>query len=228
MKTKLHLPFITMMSIALLLNSCSDDDPTLYQAYGIAFHVVGQAHNFCVITDRGDELIPSENRDDIDTVVRVFATFSFVNEEDNGNSIVDVKLEYLDELLYKEITDDSVSLGDAPIYVKEGNVWQSEFHDVLNIPFEYDGGAVTHLVNLYYNSELSNNDTVTLEFKHNDNADSYSKRLSGLVCFDLESINDYVTVTDSITYKVTFNKGMTDIYMDEFFGVYKSGNYLIE
>ncbi len=222
MKTTKMNVLIALFCGMLLTVSCNDDDsPALFHAYGIAYPVEGESYPFTMNTDLGKVLIPTSSNYNIDTLCRVYATFSFVDEADYGKDSVLVDFKFMNKLLYKKITADSTDLGNSPVYVRKNNISQSKYNNVLNIPFEYEGGNETHRVNLWYNENASTADTLALEFRHNNNADPYSKRLSGLVCFDLNSISEHVNVTDSIVFKVSFNKGTTADFVSEWHGVYK-------
>lgn len=218
----LSLYAIVLFCGTLLLSSCDvDDAPIRYTTYGIAYPVDNESYTFKIKTDNGLVLIPASNNYRVDTISRVYGIFSFVNEADIQNDSAEVKFNYLESILYKQITSEDANLENSLIYVRENYIWQSEYNDVLNIRFEFNGGGEKHLVNLYYNETKSNQDTVLLEFRHNDNNDPHEARLEGLVCFDLKSLDDFITVTDSIVYKITFNKGTTASFIDEWHGVYK-------
>ncbi len=216
------IPILLVLVFTSILSSCNDDDnKTTYQAFGLAYPMSRGGYNFKIVTDNGHVLFPAGSSVTIKNTCRVYSTFTFVNDNDVNKDSAEVNFNYINKLLYKPITNQDTSLGHSPIYVSKNKIWQSQCHPILNIPFEYEGGQEKHMVSLYYNSETSSTDTVMLEFRHNDNSDSYHKRLSGLVCYDLSCIEDFVTVTDSIVYTVTINRGTTQSYINKWSGVYK-------
>lgn len=210
-----------LLAIGTFSSCLKDESKITYQAFGIAHPVVGENYNYKIVTDDGEILIPAGTSYNIKDSCRVYSTFTFVNEDDYKLDSAEVDFIYIEDILYKPITNRDTSLGNSPIYVRKNKIWQSKYHRILNIPFEFDGGKEKHLISLYYNETKSNQDTVLLEFRHNANADPYNQRISGLVSFDLNCIEDFATVNDSIFYTVTINRGTSNLFINEWTGVYK-------
>lgn len=222
-RTKKTASLLALILASLsLIYSCQDEssDPQ-YHTYGLAYPVADREYSFKIVSDGGKTLIPSNSNYTVDSVRRVYTNFSFINQDDVSEDIVDVKFNLINNILYKGITNQDTSLGDDPVYVRKNEVWHSTTNNILNIPFQLSGGNEIHLLHLYYNPIKSVTDTMVLEFRHNANMDPYESLISGLVSFDLNTIEDNVTVTDSLIYKVSFNRGSTSVYAKEWFGIYK-------
>lgn len=216
---------ISIITSAVLLMSCEkEENKVVYHSYGIAYPVEGEDYAFKIKTDLGNTLIPNQANYVIDDITRVYATFSLVNEDESDSDSLEVDFIYMDDILYKNITTADSSLGDDAIYVRQGAVWQSDYNDVLNIAFAYDGRGEIHTVNLYLDTLVNNSDTVHLAFRHNRNADPNNYRVEGLVSFDLKLLQEYMGSKDSIPYQVSINRGTTNTYLNTWMGMYKGVN----
>jgi len=220
---KLKRLFWALMSCVVLTTSCEkEESKTLYHSYGLAIPVEGEAYSFKINTDLGNVLIPQDDDYHLNDTTRVYVQFTMVNEDDSEMDSIEVELKFMDDILYKSITLQDSALGNDPIYVSEDAIWASSYNDILNIPFSFDGGGVTHLVNLYLDSICPTEDTLFMEFRHNANADAFHNRIGGLVSFDLSLMKDYLADKDSLIYIIDINRGHTHSYIDQWQGVYKS------
>lgn len=80
--------------------------------------------------------------------------------------------------------------GNSPIQITAASISQKH----LNIQYEYYGSTnISHRISLVLNSEtqLDENGLLQVEFRHNNQGDTYSERLWGIVSYTLESIPDY-------------------------------------
>ncbi|MCL3779134.1 hypothetical protein EMN47_01925 [Prolixibacteraceae bacterium JC049] len=102
-----------------------------------------------------------------------------------------VKVNALKEILTKSILElteaNKDSIGHDPLRVKD--MWIT--NNYLNFKFDYYGGGKIHFINLVKdpNNATDDNGTILLELRHNENDDYRNNLLTGLVSFDLNSLN---------------------------------------
>ena len=220
---KINKMIVALISALVLLVSCENNDSkTLYHSYGLAYPIEGESYSFKLKTDQGETLIPNQNSYNINDTARVYCTFTLMNEDESELDSVEVDFKMMTEILYKPITTQDSALGNDPVYIRKNEIWQSEYNQLLNVKFAFDGGGETHLINLYLAPTTTlQGDTIALELRHNANADPYHVRMEGLISFDLSLLDQFVTPGDSIYYKVNMERSNTYTYLDHWVGVYK-------
>lgn len=217
----------------LVLVSCTDDEETAttFTSWGIVYDVEGMDYDYKVILDDQTVLIPETSEVDIDLVEmdRVKVYFQFKDESTMGDDSINVNVEYVLVYSIKDVVKQSSpvgidSLGTDAIAVYDGNVWQS--NNLLNIPFAIDVSydyAKVHSVNLVYfpdslSTELGG---VYMELRHNANNDEEDMVVDGFYSFDMESIEPFQNVVDSIPYTIVINPGAFNGAAERFEGYYK-------
>ena len=100
-------------------------------------------------------------------------------------------------MLTDEVAD---SIGNNRIHVHEKDIWIS--NNFLNIYFSYYGGNQVHYLNMikHPNDSVDVDGRLVMEFRHNDNGDSYSYPYDGIVSFDMNSL--YKSGMDSLPFVV--------------------------
>ena len=71
-------------------------------------------------------------------------------------------------------------------------------NDFITFRFFYAGGAKEHMVNLTKHEELTADEKILLEFRHNAYGDPENKSLYGYVSFPLKEV--FNEVTDSVCF----------------------------
>lgn len=121
---------------------------------------------------------------------RVIANYTILSET-SQTATYDyiVKLNDVYEVLTKGIfeitpaTQDSI--GDDYVYIRD--MWIGS--DFLNVRFDYPGGNKVHFINLVSDNQKTYDDgKIHLEFRHNANGDYPHFNLSGIVSFNLKSL----------------------------------------
>jgi hypothetical protein len=121
---------------------------------------------------------------------RVIANYTILAEKPQAASYdYLVKLNDIYEVLTKGIfkitpaTQDSI--GNDYVYIRD--MWIGS--DYLNVRFDYPGGNKVHYINLVSDSLKTYSDgKIHLEFRHNANGDYPHFNLSGIVSFNLKSL----------------------------------------
>ncbi len=121
---------------------------------------------------------------------RVIANYTLLSDKPVGASYNhDIKLNDVYEVLTKGIfkitpaTQDSI--GNDYVYIRD--MWIGS--DYLNVRFDYPGGNKVHYINLVSDSLKTYTDgKIHLEFRHNANDDYPHFNLSGIVSFNLKSL----------------------------------------
>lgn len=121
---------------------------------------------------------------------RVIANYTLLTDKSQGAGYDhDIKLNDVYEVLTKGIfkispaTQDSI--GNDYVYIRD--IWIGS--DFLNVRFDYPGGNKVHFINLVSDSLKTYTDgKIHLEFRHNANGDYPHFYLSGIVSFNIKSL----------------------------------------
>lgn len=191
--------------IAIILSlsvftGCDDDDT---YSYGNLWVAIG------TIEKQGEsDIAYTLKLDDDNTILEPISFgYPYFKTEDNQRVVVNytilgdksttetkkyqVQVNALKEILTKDITnlteENSDSIGNDP--VKVDKAWMT--NNYLSFRFKYYGGSKTHYINLVKNPENKSEkeNEIILELRHNNNDDYAGNVLSGLVSFDLNSLN---------------------------------------
>ncbi len=154
---------------------------------------------------------------------RVIANYTLLSDKPAGASYNhNIKLNDVYEVLTKGIfkitpaTQDSI--GNDFVYIRD--MWIGS--DFLNVRFDYPGGNKIHFINLVSDSRKTYSDgKIHLEFRHNANGDYPHFNLSGIVSFNLKSLQtagksqvdivvhtrEFNMPTSGNTYNLTYKYG---------------------
>jgi hypothetical protein len=201
-----------MALISIGISSCKTEEPeTYWYGYGTYYDSENAAKGFIVTLDDGKILNPVEAsgiHSSVEDSSRVVVTFSIVSEStDTTHANVVEVAEILTKGILQLTENNKDSIGNDAVQLSDDNIWMTENH--LNFVFGYYGGSVTHYINLVkpIGEQLDENGRQILEFRHNDNSDSFNYWILSVVSFDMRSL--YQDGMDSINFVVRA-KGFSD------------------
>ncbi len=211
--------FVLGACILLGFVSCLGDEDNVqkYSAWGIGQEVTGMSYDFKVLLDGGATFIPTNtasNDFDISTGDRLRIFFDVDAGIDiDALDVVSGSLQYIVKYTRKEVLEisDTVpdSLGNDPLGIYASNsIWQTE--SLLTIPFTIDVGnysTTLHSIDLVYfpDSMATLSNGIYLELRHNAEGDGDDQVVSQYACFDMETIEPFQNVTDSVPYTIVIN-----------------------
>lgn len=219
-KKYLFILFFTSLVINILLTSCDNDGYSLGNLngdYGVVNKI--DENNYTVTTDYGNILFPSasnisgaylKNKD------RIIVDYSVLADAP-ADSPYDyfVKVNSIYKILNKDIlpyrAEESDSLGNDPVSI--GKVWIA--NDYITFDFLFLGGASgqRHMVNLVKKPELSSDNRIVLNFRHNAFGDIQKYSLRGLVAFPTSGIIE--SPQDSVPLRIVYKgQGKDEISFD--------------
>ena len=182
-----------MVSLPLVLSSCSDDEKYVYVSPAHTLSVsMGVADGGNIITDKGNVLIPDKSSvgHDLTDGERVFVSSNILEREDENT--YRVRINRYHQLLTKDIVIGSQTgekeFGHAPIQVKDA--WFGGGYLNVRLGIEYNPSSNTsHLVNVIYDDVKSTSDTIFLDLRHNAFADTIRTRIGAATAsFNMEGI----------------------------------------
>lgn len=191
-----------VVSLPLLLSSCSDDEKYVYVSPAHTVSVsMGVADGGNIITDKGNVLVPDKYSvgHDLTDGERVFINCNVLGRE--GENTYRVRINRYHQLLTKDIVVGSQTeekeLGHTPIQVKDA--WFGGGYLNVRLGMEFNPSSNTsHLVNVVYDDVKSTSDTIFLTLRHNAFADTIRTRIGAATAsFNLENI---MSAKDSKVY----------------------------
>ncbi len=198
----------TIIILSTLI-SCNKKDEYSLGEFRVDIATVNKIgeNNYSLQLDNGKKLWPaaSDIRYNSKDNQRVFINYTLLSGEYNGYDHL-VKVNDIWNILTKDIVElnheNESEIGNDPI--KINYIWVA--NDFLNIDFMFNyGGVRPHYINLVdviSDSNLEEEETKTLEFRHNS-YNSESTRLSeGLVSFNLKSLRQIDVDSVNLTIKV--------------------------
>ncbi len=203
--------FLYLAAVTLLF-ACSKNDfeyDNYHNRLGVYEKTGEGREDFQVNLDDGDVVIPTEisgnigEYNDGDRVIVYYSWLSDGSDLDN-DSVIHSAVHGIDKVLTKDVitlTEEiSDSIGNNTIHVHEKDIWIS--NNFLNIYFSYYGRDQVHYLNMikYPNDSLDADGRLVMEFRHNNNGDSFSYPYDGLVSFDMNSL--YKQGIDSLSIAV--------------------------
>lgn len=212
MKTKI-LNLVLVLSLILIMWGCNEDDGYSLNKYWISIATVENPENnsaFIFELDNGTRMWTTAsnfmNFRPVDGQ-RIIANYTILSDKAEGSSYDhDVKLNDFYKVLTKGIfnitheTEDSI--GNDPIRIDD--MWIGS--NYLNVEFVYPGSNRIHYINLVHDStEISADEKVHLEFRHNANNDYPAYNRWGVVSFDLRSLQSNA-VADSVNLVIYTNE----------------------
>lgn len=141
---------------------------------------------------------------------RVLTVFQYAGSAtENESNSTSVELIRVNKVLTKK-ADDLRQAGSADIYGNDPiQITASSLSSKhLNIQYEYYGSTnISHRISLVLNADtqLDEDGLLQLEFRHNNEGDTYTEHLWGIVSYTLESIPDYNTQCKG--FKIIYNSG---------------------
>ena len=190
---KTGLMLLSVVSLPLLLSSCSDDEKYVYVSPAHTVSVsMGVADGGNIITDKGNLLVPDKSSvgHDLTDGERVLIDCKVLEREDQNT--YRVRINRYHQLLTKDIVRSSEAkdeeLGDDPIQVK--GAWFGGGYLNIRLGLEYNPSSKTsHLVNVVYDDVKSTSDTIFLDLRHNAFADTIRTRIGAATAsFNMEGI----------------------------------------
>ena len=190
---KTGLMLLSVVSLPLLLSSCSDDEKYVYVSPAHTVSVsMGVADGGNIITDKGNLLVPDKSSvgHDLTDGERVLIDCNVLEREDQNT--YRVRINRYHQLLTKDIVRSSEAkdeeLGDDPIQVKDA--WFGGGYLNVRLGIEYNPSSNTsHLVNVIYDDVKSTSDTIFLDLRHNAFADTIRTRIGAATAsFNMEGI----------------------------------------
>lgn len=180
--------------ILIALSSCMDDFSDTENYYLDLAIMNHEGDNYLITTDAGVKLMTETLPVDIDfdQNVRVNVRYKLLTPVDTSMGFSYwVYVDEIGEVLTKEIVtindENRDSLGSAP--VKFYDVWITQ--DYLTVYFSFYAGTETHYFNLTFDEkEQANNDTILLNFRHQDNNDTPRQYYNGYITFKLNTLRD--------------------------------------
>ena len=179
---------IGILLCCTLFSSCLDDNepetffPTLGTVNADENDITIESDSYGLLIPTNPGFITSTQTDS--TGQRILAVFQYTeNTTKEGKTGITKKADDL------RIGIEDV-FGNSPIQITAASISQKH----LNIQYEYYGSTnISHRISLVLNSEtqLDENGLLQVEFRHNNQGDTYSERLWGIVSYTLESIPDY-------------------------------------
>ena len=180
--------------ILIAFSACMDDykEPdSYYLDLAVMNH---DGNNYLITTDAGVKLmaesLPVEM--EFDDNVRVNVRYRLLSPVDTSQGFSYwVYVDEIEEVLTKDIItindENRDSLGSAP--VKFYDVWITQ--DYLTVYFSFYAGTETHYFNLTFDEkEQTDNDTIHLTFRHEDNKDIARHYYNGYITFKLKPLRD--------------------------------------
>jgi hypothetical protein len=214
-----------MAMTAIGFSSCDTDEPeTYWYSYGTYLDDESAPKDFVVALDNGSLLNPIEAsgvHSDVKDSSRVVVTYSIESEKNDTTHATVVEVARILTKGIIQLTENNKdSIGSDAVQLSDDNIWLTENH--LNFVFGYYGGSVTHYINLTkpIGVQKDENGRQILEFRHNENNDSYNYWILSVVSFDMRSL--YETGMDSINFVVHANNFNDGIYKWE--GTYHFNN----
>lgn len=190
---------IGILLCCTLFSSCLNDNepetffPTLGTVNADENDITIESDSYGLLIPTNPGFITSTQTDS--TGQRILAVFQYTeNTTKEGKTGMQVELVRVNKVLTKKADDLRIGIedvfGNSPIQITAASISQKH----LNIQYEYYGSTnISHRISLVLNSEtqLDENGLLQVEFRHNNQGDTYSERLWGIVSYTLESIPDY-------------------------------------
>lgn len=190
---------IGILLCCTLFSSCLDDNepetffPTLGTVNANENDITIESDSYGLLIPINPGFITSTQTDS--TGQRILTVFQYTeNTTKEGKTGMQVELVRVNKVLTKKADDLRNGIedvfGNSPIQITAASISQKH----LNIQYEYYGSTnISHRISLVLNSEtqLDENGLLQVEFRHNNQGDTYSERLWGIVSYTLESIPDY-------------------------------------
>lgn len=190
---------IGILLCCTLFSSCLDDNepetffPTLGTVNANENDITIESDSYGLLIPINPGFITSTQTDS--TGQRILTVFQYTeNTTKEGKTGMQVELVRVNKVLTKKADDLRIGIedvfGNSPIQITAASISQKH----LNIQYEYYGSTnISHRISLVLNSEtqLDENGLLQVEFRHNNQGDTYSERLWGIVSYTLESIPDY-------------------------------------
>ncbi|MCC8187230.1 MAG: NigD-like protein [Bacteroides sp.] len=202
-KFNLLLVGLLMALVALpVLQSCNDDDGYSIGDIGETIGTIRVTGNsYYILSDAGNTILPITNDpygyQPVDGQ-RVTATFNPLYDDYKvGDKVYDLAVKFyrIYNILTKQIEDlteeNKDEIGDDPVRLIKNRVWIGGGY--LNVNFIYNVPArQAHRVSLVRNTlaEPENDDYIHLEYRYNTYGDETSYERTGLVSFNLNSLED--------------------------------------
>lgn len=208
-----HLIGLLLCCTACL--SCLDENEpeTFYSTLGTVNandkDITIESDSYGLLTPVNPGAITSTQTDS--TGQRVLAVFQYAGATaEKSSNATSVELIRVNKILTKKANDLRLAgtediYGNAPIQITASSI--SSKH--LNIQYEYRGSAtISHRISLVLNADtqLDENGLLQVAFRHNNEGDTYSERLWGIVSYTLESIPDY-DASQCKGFKIIYNSG---------------------
>lgn len=174
--------FLTLAFVALGLTaavSCEKDDTLQYNNLTLGFVESGR-----FVSDNGNIFNVVENltKDDIEKYEgsRVVTVCDILKKTDGQDKEYDVRLKFLnvpymsDAVKDYEAAEYTDLLVEDPVYIE--SMWVSGGY--LNIMFSHEykqNSTVSHIFNIVVNTEIAEDRTILVSFRHNANGETYEK-----------------------------------------------------
>lgn len=206
---------IGILFCCVTFSSCLDDNepetvyPTLGTVNADGKDIIIESDSYGPLVPVNPGFITSTQTDS--TGQRIMAVFQYAGEtaKKTSNS-TSVELIRVNKVLTKKANDLRQAgtediYGNAPIQITASSISQKH----LNIQYEYYGSTnISHRISLVLNADtrLDENGLLQVEFRHNNEGDTYTERLWGIVSYTLESIPDYKE-SECKGFKIVYNSG---------------------
>lgn len=191
-----------LLLFTLITTSCNHEPDnqfslnSMYISLGNTDTINTFGYQYIVILDNGDTLLPAASnfpKYKPANKQRLLVNYTLLDFYGNSPGIYYAKINNLQEILFKNLIDTTLSKSD-PIIVTD--IWQTG--NILNLDLQYMGSYKTHIINLAITN--NNNENVELQLHHNANNDEQTYKLNGIVSFSLTELAKIPA--DSVNYTV--------------------------
>ena len=206
---KLFLLFLLVFP--LLFTSCDDNDGYSLDKFWVSMATVenpNNSHSFYLRLDNGDKLwtaATSLHSYRPKTGQRILADYTILSDRpDSVGYKHDVKLNNAYNILTKSVFDITPatqdSIGNDPIGIRD--MWIGG--GFLNVRFYFEANNKRHFINLVRDSSnVYDDDSIHLEFRHNAYNDEKKYRAGGWASFDLKPLlADLPTQTEKVNFTI--------------------------
>ncbi len=227
---------LLLLLSVFVFTSCLDDDDETKPSV-ILYGVVQSPYSsgdlgYGVKLDRGQFVVPTVDESDeayeaVDND-RVVMSLEYNSLDDYyyQDSVAVKVLGYLVIKTYDAVTyneyDGPDTLGNDPLAVGTNDILVNENYMTVYYSYLQGDAPTDHTVNLvYYPDSAGENGEAFLKLQHNADGDLEEETYSSFKVFNLNSIEDFAEVTDSLNYIIKVNSdGFSSGYADYFTGTY--------
>jgi hypothetical protein len=214
--------FVLLFVLLGLLESCNQEDGLSYNHMIVSLATVGKetaSNEFLLQLDNDTLLYPLV--DDVNSFVpvngqRVMINYTLLSKNITPNSTYDykIRLNNVTDVLVKALTPFSTALNDSigndPIDIT--GCWVGSHY--MNVTYSYYGTYSDHLISLVMLAPdaITADSTIHLEIRHNAYQDLATSLYSGVISFDISSLQQNNVSSVNIVVTATGTNGLEKVY----------------